>query len=125
MTNRKHYKPLLIESVKVPVDVSVDTSGKVKAGVNFKVLECGKSWDEIKAMNAKKFAKLIDVHGMQCPDNKYQKVSQNKIPFNISVGGYIEGNVLVVDENRDVIALYEGDKENNRLICNRVLKERD
>jgi len=28
---------------------------------------------------------------------------------------YIEGNVLVVDESRDVIALYEGDKENNRL----------
>jgi predicted ribosome quality control (RQC) complex YloA/Tae2 family protein len=38
---------------------------------------------------------------------------------------YIEGNILVVDENRDVIALYEGDKENNRLICNRVLKERE
>lgn len=37
---------------------------------------------------------------------------------------YIEGNVLVVDENREVIALYEGDKENNRLLCNRVLKER-
>ena len=37
---------------------------------------------------------------------------------------YIEGNVLVVDENRDTIALYEGDKDNNRLICNRVLKER-
>ena len=38
---------------------------------------------------------------------------------------YIEGNVLAVDENREVIALYEGDKENNRLICNRVLKERE
>jgi len=38
---------------------------------------------------------------------------------------YIEGNVLVVDESRDVIALYEGDKENNRLLCNRVLKERE
>lgn len=37
---------------------------------------------------------------------------------------YIEGNVLVIDENKEVIALYEGDKENNRLICNRVLKER-
>ena len=38
---------------------------------------------------------------------------------------YIEGNVLIVDEGREVIALYEGDKENNRLICNRVLKERN
>ena len=38
---------------------------------------------------------------------------------------YIDGNVLIVDENRDVIALYEGDKKNNRLICNRVLKERE
>ena len=38
---------------------------------------------------------------------------------------YIEGNVLVVDENKETIALYEGDKENNRLICNRVLKERE
>lgn len=38
---------------------------------------------------------------------------------------YIEGNVLVVDENRETIALYEGDKEKNRLICNRVLKERE
>ena len=38
---------------------------------------------------------------------------------------YIEGNVLVIDENGDVIALYEGDKDNNRLICNRVLKERE
>lgn len=38
---------------------------------------------------------------------------------------YIEGNVLVVDENRDTIALYEGDKDNNRLICNRVLKDRN
>jgi len=38
---------------------------------------------------------------------------------------YIEGNVLAVDEFREVIALYEGDKENNRLICNRVLKERE
>ncbi len=37
---------------------------------------------------------------------------------------YIEGNILVVDENREVIAIYEGDKVNNRLICNRVLKER-
>lgn len=37
---------------------------------------------------------------------------------------YIEGNVLVVNENREPIALYEGDKENNRLKCNRVLKER-
>ena len=37
---------------------------------------------------------------------------------------YIEGNVLAIDENREVIALYEGDKENNRLMCNRVLKER-
>lgn len=38
---------------------------------------------------------------------------------------YIEGNVLVVDENREVIALYEGNKENNKLMCNRVLKERE
>lgn len=38
---------------------------------------------------------------------------------------YIEGNILVVDENRNVIALYEGDKENNRLMCTRVLKERE
>jgi len=38
---------------------------------------------------------------------------------------YIEGNILVVDESRKVIALYEGDKENNRLMCNRVLKERE
>ena len=38
---------------------------------------------------------------------------------------YIEGNVLVIDESREPIALYEGDKENNRLICNRVLKERE
>ena len=38
---------------------------------------------------------------------------------------YIEGNILVVDESREPIALYEGDKENNRLICNRVLKERE
>ena len=38
---------------------------------------------------------------------------------------YIEGNVLVIDEYREPIALYEGDKENNRLICNRVLKERE
>ena len=38
---------------------------------------------------------------------------------------YIEGNILVVDEKRETIALYEGDKENNRLICNRVLKERE
>lgn len=38
---------------------------------------------------------------------------------------YIEGNILVVDESREVIALYEGDKENNRLMCNRVLKERE
>lgn len=38
---------------------------------------------------------------------------------------YIDGNVLIVDEKRDVIALYEGDKENDRLICNRVLKERE
>lgn len=38
---------------------------------------------------------------------------------------YIEGNVLIIDEFRDVIALYEGDKEKNKLMCNRVLKERD
>ena len=38
---------------------------------------------------------------------------------------YIEGNVLVVDENKEVIALYEGDKEKNKLMCNRVLKERN
>lgn len=38
---------------------------------------------------------------------------------------YIEGNVLIVDDKNDEIALYEGDKENNRLICNRVLKERE
>lgn len=38
---------------------------------------------------------------------------------------YIEGNILVIDENHNVIALYEGDKENNRLMCNRVLKERE
>lgn len=38
---------------------------------------------------------------------------------------YIEGNVLVVDEFREVIALYEGNKEKNKLMCNRVLKERD
>ena len=38
---------------------------------------------------------------------------------------YIEGNVLVIDESREPIALYEGDNENNRLICNRVLKERE
>lgn len=38
---------------------------------------------------------------------------------------YIEGNVLVVDENDNVIAIYEGDIDNNRLICNRVLKERE
>ena len=38
---------------------------------------------------------------------------------------YLDGNVLVVDENGDIIALYEGDKENNRLMCTRVLKERD
>ena len=37
---------------------------------------------------------------------------------------YIEGNVLAVNESREVIAIYEGDKENNRLMCNRVLKER-
>lgn len=38
---------------------------------------------------------------------------------------YIDGNVLVVDDNRDVIALYEGNKELNKLMCNRVLKERE
>lgn len=38
---------------------------------------------------------------------------------------YIKGNVLVVNELREVIAIYEGDKENNRLMCNRVLKERE
>lgn len=38
---------------------------------------------------------------------------------------YIEGNILVVNESREVIALYEGDKENNRLTCTRVLKERE
>jgi len=38
---------------------------------------------------------------------------------------YIEGNVLVINEEKEVIAIYEGDKENNRLICNRVLKERE
>ena len=38
---------------------------------------------------------------------------------------YIEGNILVVNDSREVIALYQGDKENNRLICNRVLKERE
>lgn len=38
---------------------------------------------------------------------------------------YIDGNVLVVDETRDVIALYEGNKALNKLMCNRVLKERE
>ena len=38
---------------------------------------------------------------------------------------YIEGNVLIIDEFREVIALYEGDKEKNKLMCNRVLKERE
>jgi len=38
---------------------------------------------------------------------------------------YIEGNILVINESREVIALYEGDIKNNRLICNRVLKERE
>lgn len=38
---------------------------------------------------------------------------------------YIDGNVLVVDEDSNEIALYEGDKENNRLICNRVLMDRN
>lgn len=37
---------------------------------------------------------------------------------------YIEGNILVVNENKETIALYEGDKENNKLVCTRVLKER-
>lgn len=38
---------------------------------------------------------------------------------------YIEGNILVVDDDSNEIALYEGDKENNRLICNRVLMDRN
>ena len=48
----------------------------------------------------------------------YKATNGNVLDF------YIEGNVLVVDEFREVIALYEGDKKNNRLMCNRVLKER-
>lgn len=37
---------------------------------------------------------------------------------------YIEGNILIVDENNESIALYNGDKNTNRLMCMRVLKER-
>lgn len=50
--------------------------------------------------------------------NLYKAENGNVLDF------YVGGNVLVIDENRETIALYEGDKENNRLICNRVLKER-
>ena len=49
----------------------------------------------------------------------YKAINGNILDF------YIEGNILVIDENRETIALYEGDKENNRLICTRVLKERE
>lgn len=49
----------------------------------------------------------------------YKACNGNTLDF------YIEGNVLVVDENKEVIALYEGDKEKNKLMCNRVLKERN
>ncbi len=38
---------------------------------------------------------------------------------------YIEGNVLIINESREPIALYQGDKEKNILKCNRVLQERN
>lgn len=50
--------------------------------------------------------------------NLYKACNGNVLDF------YIEGNVLAVDENKEIIALYEGDKINNRLLCTRVLKER-
>lgn len=38
---------------------------------------------------------------------------------------YIKGNVLIIDEDNNEIALYEGNKETNELICNRVLMDRN
>ncbi len=38
---------------------------------------------------------------------------------------YIEGNVLIIDEDNNEVALYEGNKETNKLICNRVLMDRN
>ncbi len=71
--------------------------------------------------------KLIDIESsltnfivLTLKDRELYKASNGNV-----LDFYIEGNVLVVDETRNVIALYEGDKENNRLICNRVLKERE
>ena len=71
--------------------------------------------------------KLIDIESslsnfvvLKLKDRDLYKASNGNV-----LDFYIEGNVLVVDEFREVIALYEGDKENNRLICNRVLKERE
>lgn len=76
-----------------PLDVTVDTSGTAKIGVNFKVQQSGKTWDEIKSMNAEKFTKWIDTEGMKLPDdNKYDKVSSKSLSFSTTVGGYIEGN---------------------------------
>lgn len=71
--------------------------------------------------------KLIDIINalndfviLKLKDRELYKASNGNI-----LDFYIEGNILVIDENNEVIALYEGDKENNRLICDRVLKERE
>lgn len=71
--------------------------------------------------------KLIDIESaladfivLTVKDRDLYKASNGNI-----LDFYIEGNVLIIDEKRDVIALYEGDKENNRLLCNRVLKDRE
>lgn len=70
--------------------------------------------------------KLIDIENSLT--NFVVLVAKDRDLYKASNGNvldfYIEGNILVVDENREVIALYEGDESNNRLICNRVLKER-
>lgn len=57
---------------------------------------------------------------LKLKDNELYKTKNGNI-----LDFYIEGNVLVIDEEGNEIALYEGDKENNRLNCNRVLFERN
>ena len=62
--------------------------------------------------------KLIDIENSLT--NFVVLVAKDRDLYKASNGNvldfYIEGNILVVDENREVIALYEGDESNNRIV---------